>query len=709
MQSYINEKFKILIVDDNPSIHEDFRKILSPKNHLQNSFDALSKQLFDDELPRLYKNPEIQLDFAFQGEEAIKLVETAYQQNQPYLLIFMDIRMPPGIDGIETIKKIWDFHPDQEVIICTAFTDYSWTAIQKKLSIKNSYLVLKKPFDAIEVKQLTVCLIAKTRVTLQSKAALNELKLEKEKVEIAYQKLMTESQRHQFIEQQVVQAQKMDIVATVANGLTQDFNDILNSITKSIQSIQLNTKNNLILQDTSNIKNATNRAQSLINQLSSISKNQKIILNKIDINKNILRVIKICEDFALQNIKVKLLNQDAKFVLADSIQIEQVLLNIALNAKDSMPNGGTLSFDINTVQPSNDFLLKYPNCNGNQFQKIIIRDTGEGIPQKLLTKVFDPFFTTKIQDKKSGLGLSMAFQIIQQHHGFIEVFSEQNLGTMFCIYLPIAQNLNTEKETVFKEPLENKGTILIVDDEEVLRIITKGILKSYGYKTILAENGLEGVEKFQKYKNDISLVLLDLVMPKMSGNECYQKIMELGCEVPVLLCSGYKKNEELHKLLLNNNCFFIQKPYTLHQLIQSIDRTSFTIKQTKEEVLAPKILLADDEIALNMAISKHLSLLGYRVDSVSSGTEAWDLYQKSNNDPYDLVIIDLLIPNMGGMQLSENIRTISQEVPILLISIKINKTTLKQAMKYHINDFLDKPISLSKIQETVAKLLNVKK
>ncbi|MCJ8347354.1 response regulator [bacterium] len=718
MQSNNNETFRILIVDDNPSIHDDYRKILAAKTSAQEEFDQLSMQLFDDELPPAYKEPIIDLDFAFQGEEAFEMVKVAYKENNPYILIFMDIRMPPGMDGIETIKKVWELHPDQEVIVCTAFTDYSWLDIQAKLNIKNRFLVLKKPFDSIEVKQLASCLIAKSRLGQQNKTVLNDLKIEKEKVESSYQKLVDETERRQFIEQQLVQAQKMEIVGTLAGGLAHDFNNVLGCIIGTLQLMQMkfqkdeiDISKDPILKGLITIEDSTNRAQSLVSHLMSISHKHDLSLDPTDLTSSIKKIVKICNNTIDKKIEINVLIDDQKLALADAAQIEQVLLNMAINAKDSMPDGGSLSFDIDTIKPSDDFLLKYPNCTGDEFQKIIIRDTGAGIAPDVINKIFDPFFTTKGLGKGTGLGLSMSFQIIQQHNGFIEVFSEQNLGTMFCIYLPICHG---ELDQIEESPKENEveleeghGTVLVIDDEEILRIVTKGILESHGYKALLASNGIEGIEIFKQHKNEITSVLLDLIMPKMNGEDCYKILMELGCDVPVLFSTGYTEDESLQRLLQHKNCSFIQKPYTLHQLIQSIQSTSVSNHSIPaEDPLAPKILVADDEEALNMAISEHLSQLGYRVQSAHSGLEAWDMYLAADNDPYDLIITDLLMPGLNGMKLSQKIRELNANIPIVIISVKTDKNIIKQAMRCNVNDFLDKPTSLSEIQDTVSRLLS---
>lgn len=716
MPSNSTDKLRILIVDDSPTIHEDYKKILVPQNIVKDEFDQLSMQLFDDEIPQANKEPDLCLDYAFQGEEAFDMIKKAYTENDPYILIFMDVRMPPGIDGIETIKKVWELYPDQEVVICTAFTDYSWSDIQNKLNIKNRFLILKKPFDSIEVKQIASCLIAKNQLSQQNKKVLSDLQTEKQKVEAAYQKLINETERRQFIEQQLVQAQKMEIVGRLAGNLAHDFNNILGCIVGTLQLMRVQLKKDNIdidsspaLKGISTIESSTNRARELVNQLVSISKKQSLDLVATNLTESVEKVTKILKNTINSNIELNIQNKDQRLALADSDQIEQVLLNIANNAKDAMPDGGTLSFDIQTISPTKEFLLKYPKSTGEDLQKIIIRDTGFGIPQDIILKIFDPFFSTKALGKGTGLGLSMCFQIIQQHNGVIEVFSEQNFGTMFCVYLPIVKSDKPFKSDKPQELKPGQGTVLVIDDEEILRIVAKGILESHGYKAILCCDGLEGIDQFKQHKNEISTILLDLIMPKMKGTEVYSELMKLDCDVPILISSGYQEDPDLNQLLLNSNCSFIQKPYTLHQLIASIQSTSDSDSSSVvNEKLAPKILLADDEEALNMAVYEHLTQLGYRVDSVDDGEQAWSNFQNAKDDPYNLIITDLLMPGMGGMQLSQNIRQVDSIVPIVIISVKTDKNIIKEAMRNNINDFLDKPTSLSEIQNTVSRLLTEK-
>ncbi|MCO4782143.1 MAG: response regulator [Candidatus Cloacimonetes bacterium] len=714
MHSNTNEKFRILIVDDNPSIHEDYQKILAPQKLSEDQFHELSMKLFDDEILQTNQELSLTLDFAFQGNEAFEMVQKAYSENSPYILIFMDIRMPPGADGIETVRKIWELYPDQEVVICTAFTDYSWTDIQDKLHLKNKFLVLKKPFDAIEVKQIASSLIAKNKLSQQNKQVLNDLQAEKQKVEIAYQKLINESERRQFIEQQLVQAQKMEVVGRLAGGLAHDFNNILSCIVGTLQLIQIRFRQENIdiekdpkLKGLTTIFDSTHRAQDLIQQLMSISEKQNIELVDTNLSDSIQQVSKILQSTLGSSIELNILQTEKRMALADPAQIQQVLLNMALNAKDAMPNGGTLSFDVQSYSPTEDFLAKYSNASKTGLQKLIVRDTGTGIPQDIISKIFDPFFSTKALGKGTGLGLSMCFQIIKQHHGFIEVFSEQNFGTMFCIYLPSVQNPEPQINSTSQKLEPGQGTVLVIDDEEILRIVTKGILESHGYQAILCSNGQEGIEQYKKYKDDVSIILLDLNMPNMNGNEVYLELMRLNCDIPILISSGYKEDPNLTDLLSKNNCTFIQKPYTLHQLIHTIQATqNQSTSVNKSPSLAHKILLADDEEVLNFAVSEHLSQLGYRVTSVSSGDEAWKCFQEESDDPYDLVITDLLMPGISGMQLAKSIRQVNKSIPIVIISVKTDKDIVKEAMRNNINDFLDKPTSLSEIQNTVNRLLS---
>ncbi|UCH98365.1 MAG: response regulator, partial [Candidatus Aminicenantes bacterium] len=244
--------------------------------------------------------------------------------------------------------------------------------------------------------------------------------------------------------------------------------------------------------------------------------------------------------------------------------------------KEGEKYGGSLSISLERVQTDKYFLQLYPETEPEEKEEdywtISVQDTGIGMNPQTLDKIFDPFFTTKEDGKGTGLGLAMVYNIIKQHKGFIDVYSQERIGTTFHIYLPILKpNKLEEKNHKLKEKIHRgEGLILVVDDEEIMRQTAKAILEECGYDVILAANGEEAVNIYKKYHHTIKGVLLDMVMPKMSGKQAYMEMSKMNENVKVLLASGFKKDSRVESILELGVKGFIQKPYALVKLANSM-------------------------------------------------------------------------------------------------------------------------------------------
>jgi CheY-like chemotaxis protein len=236
--------------------------------------------------------------------------------------------------------------------------------------------------------------------------------------------------------------------------------------------------------------------------------------------------------------------------------------------------GGTLAVTIERVSADKYFCRLHPEAEERDYWLLAVKDSGVGMDEKTITKIFNPFFTTKETEQGTGLGLSMVYSTVKQHNGFIDVYSDKGVGSTFNTYLPVL-----EKEAAAGEVAQKKksiptgdGLILVVDDEEIMCDMARDILKECGYKTISAENGKEGIEVFKKRRKEITAVLLDMSMPKMSGKETYIKMKEIQPDVRVLLASGFRLDERVDQVLKLGVKEFIQKPFTLEKLARAIDR-----------------------------------------------------------------------------------------------------------------------------------------
>ena len=256
-------------------------------------------------------------------------------------------------------------------------------------------------------------------------------------------------------------------------------------------------------------------------------------------------------------------------VNADKSQIEQVLLNLLINAWQAMPEGGDLFLETSLIQLDEVTCVPLQIDTG-QYARISVTDTGKGIEASIIGKVFDPFFTTKEKGRGTGLGLASAYGIIKNHSGTMTVYSEVGHGTTFNVYLPISNQKAYQEQPINGELMTGSETILIVDDEEIIIAVTKGMLEVLGYHVIVAHEGLQAIETIRENKNDIDLVILDMIMPLMEGGEVFNRVREIRPDLPVMLSSGYSLDGKAGEIM-NRGCNgFIQKPFNMLDLSQKI-------------------------------------------------------------------------------------------------------------------------------------------
>jgi PAS domain S-box-containing protein len=387
-------------------------------------------------------------------------------------------------------------------------------------------------------------------------------------------------------EQQLRQAQKMEIIGTLAGGLAHDFNNILGGITGSLSLLKFKLQQDKELDRDFMIKylnimeEAGRRAADLVKQLLSISSKQEMTLEPVDLDITVEHVMQICRNSFDKRIDLEpLLSGTKAMIKASPTQIEQVLLNLCVNAahamttmrKENEPQGGKLTVSLKNIFADKIFCIAHPEAHEIEYWALTVQDTGVGMDTRTIAKIFDPFFTTKQKDKGTGLGLAMVYNIVQQHGGFIDVYSVVGLGSTFNIYLPVLQGAesaaSTEKPFVIPK---GEGLILVVDDEEFLRQTAKAILEECGFDVILAENGEEGVMVFEERHGEIKAVLLDMLMPKKSGKEAYLEMKKIDPGLKVLLASGFRQDERVESVLNLGVQGFVQKPYSLESLSKSI-------------------------------------------------------------------------------------------------------------------------------------------
>ncbi|MEP6668128.1 MAG: PAS domain-containing protein [Chthoniobacter sp.] len=837
---------RVLVIDDNRSIHDDFRKILSPVTDTEEALDVTETELFGQPTETVLQT-RFEVDSAYQGEEGLLLIKKALEAGRPYALAFIDVRMPPGWDGVETTRKIWEFDPNLQVVLCTAYSDYSWDEVFENLAHRDGLLILKKPFDSVEAFQLASALTEKwwlhqetqrkmeeledrvaertgelqhTNHALQTEVAEHQRAIgmlresnekfhqladnitdafwirspdlsvvhyispaferiwgrsveslyahphqwidfihpeDRERVEGAFAALTGDTpsldieyrimrpdgevrwvrvrgfqvrdaagklirhtgivtdvtERRQAVEKlreskrfaesiaenstsiiylydletrrsvysnrnaaealgyshaEVVamgenflpakmhpedlprilqqhaeyahvtdnrvfdlefrlkdaggnwhwmwsretvfnrrpngaawqilgsaqditerkrmevglfQSQKMETVGKLAGGVAHEFNSILTAIIgQSELLIGKLPADSPLVKNVAAISRAAVRAATLTRQLLAYGRKQTLLPEVLDLNTVLADMEETLRHLMTRNADVSIVpGSGLKQVKADARQIEQVIMNLALNARDAMPNGGKLMVETANVSIDEESVGGYPELKPGDYVMLAVTDTGTGMSEATKARAFEPFFTTKGVGEGSGLGLSTCYGIIKQSGGHISLYTELGRGTTFKIYLPqVEQEVMIPVQRPASSALpRGTETILLVEDDADLREMAATLLRQLGYTVWVAADGIEALNlKQQRDTGYIDLLLTDVVMPHMSGKELADRVRALNPHTQILFTSAYTENAIVHQGVMEKGVVMLQKPFTpsalAHKLRELLDQ-----------------------------------------------------------------------------------------------------------------------------------------
>lgn len=378
------------------------------------------------------------------------------------------------------------------------------------------------------------------------------------------------------LEAQLMHAHKMEAVGTLAGGVAHDFNNILQAINGYTQLLLLNrSKDDPDYDKLIQLEKAGERASALIQQLLTFSRNVAGERRRIDLNREIASVKKLLEQTLPKMIEIKLdLDQHLWFVNADPMYMEQILLNLASNAADAMPDGGRLTIETRNVVLDESYCSNHFELVPGNYALLTVSDTGCGMDPDTVCHIFDPFYTTKAVGKGTGLGLASVYGIVKEHGGLIHCYSEIGQGAVFKIYIPAAARIeeSVEKEdgALVTAPMGGKESILVIDDESTVREMAREMLEYYGYQVLCAENGECALDIFRNNMSEIDLVILDLNMPGMGGYKCMQKLLDVNPEVRILIASGYATDYHAKQALSSGAASFIGKPYHLKEMARKV-------------------------------------------------------------------------------------------------------------------------------------------
>jgi two-component system cell cycle sensor histidine kinase/response regulator CckA len=675
--------YRVLIVDDNPSIHEDFRKILSAKSEVQSRLDNIEEELFGQG-SQTTERTGFRIESAHQGQEALSLIQKASEEGDPYVLAFVDVRMPPGWDGVETLERIWQCSPELQAVICTAYSDYSWDDMTRRLGNTDNLLILKKPFETVEVLQLAHALTQKWALARQAKLRMEdldrmvrqrteELLASEERFSKAFHcspspAVILSSADRKFLdvnqafldlsgytaehlkshtdrdlqlwsngpdsdagkfspenrlrnlscklrrndasirqivlssepvtlgttpclllvaeditdnlkmEAQLRQAQKMEVIGRMAAGIAHEFNNVLTVIQGDVGLLQVAGAIQLDRAALLNqIMQASKRAATFTKQLLAFSRKQVLQPRPLNLSIVVQNTRKMLARLLGEKYEVRIrCAENLPSVFADEGGIEQILINLALNARDAMPNGGSIEIATDACVLDPVSTGTNPEARSGRFVRLSVTDTGCGMDTQLLSRIFDPFFTTKEVGKGTGLGLSTIHGIVKQHEGWIDVTSKVGEGSSFKIHLAANDSPaeNGNHKPTENQPLPEAGrgeTILVVEDEAAVRELACATLQKRGYQVLKAANGPEAVEIWERSSDQISLLLTDMVMPcGMSGGDLAKILLSRNPKLKVLYTSGYSPEIFRKDSVVVQGSNFLPKPYDLQTVLTAV-------------------------------------------------------------------------------------------------------------------------------------------
>jgi len=553
-----NKSYRILVIDDNRAIHEDFRKILCSSSAEATALGKAEAKLFA-EPTRVRQSAVFEIDSAYQGEEGLERVRQSLQSGRPYAMATVDVRMPPGWDGIETTQKLWKVDPDLQVVICSAYSDYSWDEIIAKLGNSDRLLFLKKPFDAMEILQLANALTEKWRLIGQVRNQMadlegivrdrtQQLQVTNDKLLVTNDKLVAEIAGHRESEQRlkhvlgelrdsqqrVIRQERLRALGGMASGIAHDFNNALVSVLGLSELLLRHPEDLEDKQKTKHyvemINTSAKDAGDIVNRLREFYRHREggEVFGMVDLNRLIEEAISLTQpkwkaQAEAKNISITVEKelQNIPLVAGNAGELREVLTNLIFNAIDAMPRGGTIV--VRTHSDDRQVTLE-------------VSDTGTGMTDEVRQRCLEPFFTTK-GDRGTGLGLSMVYGIVQRHHGTVDINSEVGKGSTFIICIPHqpAKPQSVLPSQPMKAPQHLH--VLVVDDEPMVRTIIREYLARDGHAVEVADDGRDGLEKFRKGQFD--LVVVDRAMPNMSGDQVATAIRSINPTVPVIMLTGF--------------------------------------------------------------------------------------------------------------------------------------------------------------------------
>jgi signal transduction histidine kinase len=572
---------KILVVDDNPDIHSDFETILKSEESTEN-LDQLEAEIFGSTRETISHAHEYLLSFALQGQQALEMVDAALAAHDPFHLAFVDMRMPPGWNGLESIEHIWKSDPDLQIVLCTAYSDFSWEEIEERLHRTDNLLILKKPFDVSEVAQMASTLTRKW--ILLKTAQLKQEELESlvdertRELQQTNRQLEDEIKERRRLQKQLIRSQKMEAIGTLAAGVAHDLNNILAGIV-SYPDLLLRQVDpgSMMYRQLQLIQKTGYKAAAIVQDMLTLGRRAVTSQDEVDLEtvvQDFLQSPEWCKTRSHHpKVRVQTRIESGLFCLVGSeVQLTKALMNLVSNAAEAMPGGGTVTIGLRRCNLEESF-AGYEPIDPGDYIVLSVADTGNGIDIQDMEHIFEPFYTKKKMGcSGTGLGLAVVWGTVRDHKGFIDLVSSNEKGTRFDLYFPdtgITCIGRPEEETAHTPMAANTRRILVVDDVVEQREIAVEMLKTLGYEAEAVESGEAALAYLEQH--GVDLLLLDMVMdPGMDGLETFRRVLTVNPGQKAIIASGFSKSERVLEALALGASHFLNKPYRLQHLAEAV-------------------------------------------------------------------------------------------------------------------------------------------